>query len=200
MSTFLLFFSPSCRSIVITAAVFGAIGVVLPDSDVGGAAADSINPIRMVKNFFVGGGSGMAFHIIFMLFFMWKKKSDLAKEASKNYGETTLTADGKNVIYARKMTLCQKLFAMTVGLLISIVDLILSVLAFVGIDLKVCFFLSSFLQLLEVKASRQQHARERGKDEAQCDVLRCILPLAQDPAQQPLDLRLLRQALQQARI
>ena len=117
-----------CRSIVVTAFVFWGASV--------GSA--SVGP---VSSFFTGGYLGMVFHIGFMIYFMAKKKKDLAKEATKDYGETTLTADGKTIIFSRKMTFCQKLFSGTVGLLLSLIDFILTVVANVTpLDLRVIFF------------------------------------------------------------
>lgn len=133
-------------SVVITTVLFIGVGVAIPTQQKSAAeeAAESVgvtmNPVTILKNFFIGGGSGMAFHIFFMLFFMWKKKKDLAKEATKPVEQTTFTEDGQTMIYARKLTLCQKIFVLFIGTLISIVNLILSILAFVGVDLKVLFF------------------------------------------------------------
>lgn len=133
-------------SVVITSLLFIGVGVGIPEPEKSAAeealesAGMTLNPITIVKNFFIGGGSGMAFHIFFMLFFMWKKKKDLKYEASKPVEQTTFTEDGKTMIYARKLTICQKIFVLIIGTLISIVNGILSILAFVGIDLKVLFF------------------------------------------------------------
>ena len=82
-----------CRSIVVTAFVFWGASV--------GSAS-----VAPVSNFFTAGYLGMVFHIGFMIYFMDKKQKYLAKEATKDYGETTLTADGKTIIFSRKMTFC----------------------------------------------------------------------------------------------
>lgn len=145
-------------SCAVTAVVFLALGFIIPEPEKSAAqkAAEAasgraLDPITMVKNFFIAGGTGMAVHSAFMPFFMMKKKKDIEAMNSKPLEETTFTADGKTKIYARKMSICQKLIALLVGSLISLVNMILSIMAYVGLDLKILFFPLPFYEFWKSK-------------------------------------------------
>ena len=125
-------------SCIVTAIVFLAVGFALPSGAEG--VGSSYDPVNMIKSFFQGGGIGMALHSGFVPIFMWKKKKDLIKEASKPVEQTTFTADGKTMIYARKMTICQKIISILVGTLLAVIGQILSIVAMVGPDFRVLFF------------------------------------------------------------
>lgn len=145
-------------SCIVIAIAFLALGFIIPEppkSDAQRAAeaatGAALDPITMIKNFFVAGGTGMAFHSVIMVFFMWKKGKDLEKEASRVREETTFDPNGKTVLYKRKLTICQKIYFFTIGTFLGLVDTILTVIAFVGLDLKILFFPLPFYQHYKTK-------------------------------------------------
>ena len=133
------------------AIVFLALGFIIPEppkSDAQKAAeavtGAALDPITMIKNFFVAGGTGMAFHSVIMVIFMWKKGKDLEKEASRVREETTFDPNGKTVLY-------KKAYHLPKNLLLDTGDPILTVIAFVGLDLKILFFPLPFYQHYKTK-------------------------------------------------
>jgi len=143
-------------SVLIIGIIFVVIGQVL-DAVIPAEAKGEfnenfpINPVNSLIGFFSAGGSGLLTHTVIMIYFMWKKTKDLEKEATRVKEETTFDPDGKTIIYKRKLTLCQKLLSLVIGTILGIINTILSVLAFVGLDLKVLFFPLPFYQHWETK-------------------------------------------------
>lgn len=144
-------------SCVVLGIIFLVLGTVIPAPERSAAeealadAGYDFNPISIVKNFFTAGGTGMAFHSVIMIYFMWKKGKDLAKEASRVKEETTFDPNGKTVLYKRKLTLCQKIYFLTLGSFLGLIDFILSIVAYAGLDLKILFFPLPFYEHYKTK-------------------------------------------------
>lgn len=142
-------------SVLVIGTLFVIIGIVLDNAIPKEMKADtpgvSINPINSLISFFQAGGTGLLFHTVIMIYFMWKKTKDLEKEASRVREETTFDPNGKTVLYKRKLTLCQKILSLLLGTILGIIDGILSIIAFAGLDLKVLFFPLPFYQHWQTK-------------------------------------------------
>lgn len=142
-------------SLLIIGALFVVISIGLGSAVPAEATVDtpgvSTNPINMVISFFQAGGSGLLIHCVIMIYFLRKKSADLAKEASRVKEQTTFDPNGKTVLYKRKLTLCQKVISLLLGAVIGFVNLVLTVIAFTGLDLKVLFFPLPFYQHWQTK-------------------------------------------------
>ena len=75
-------------------------------------------------------------------FFMFQKCKfdDLQRRNSLTATAGVLRVDGPCVVFAVKLTLCQKIFDISVGNIISLVNVFIKILKFIGIDLSSFWF------------------------------------------------------------
>lgn len=142
-------------SVLIIGIIFVILGIVINAAIPEEAKVDtpgvSLNPVNSLISFFQAGGSGLLIHCVIMIYFMRRKQADLAKEASRVKEQTTFDPNGKTKLYKRKLTLCQKIISLIVGSILGFIDLVLTIIAFIGLDLKVLFFPLPFYQHWKTK-------------------------------------------------